>query len=299
MTVRILQFGTTGQLARELIAQAKDFDVAITALSRAEADFSDPQAAARAVLAHDADLVVIAAAYTAVDRAETERELAQAVNAETPGAIAAACDAGGRALVSVSTDYVFAGDKGAPYTEEDATAPPNVYGASKLAGERLIAETCPRSLVIRTSWVVSSHGKNFIKTMLRLAAEGRPIRVVDDQFGRPTAARDLARFILGQAPRLAEAKAGDRAFGLVNFANAGEVSWKEFAKGVFDLALGPDAPAVTGIPTSDFPTPARRPQRGALDTTKLEAVFGVAPRPWREAVAEIIEELKVEQRSAA
>ena len=299
MTVRILQFGTTGQLARELLAQAKDFDVAITALSRAEADFADPQGVADAVLAHPADLVVIAAAYTAVDLAETEQELARTVNADTPAVIARACGASGPALVSISTDYVFSGDKGAPYDEDDATDPANVYGATKLAGERLILATCPRALVIRTSWVVSSHGKNFVKTMLRLADAGNPINVVDDQFGRPTAARDLARFILSQAGRLATAKAGDPAFGLHHFANAGETSWKGFAEGVFDLALGPAAPKVGAIKTADRPAPARRPLRGTLDTGKLEAAFGVTPRPWREALAEIVAELKLEQRSPA
>jgi dTDP-4-dehydrorhamnose reductase len=298
MTVNILQFGTTGQLARELLGQARDFDVEITALSRAEADFADPPSVVRALAAR-ADLVVIAAAYTAVDLAETERDLAHRINAETPAAIAAALGEAGPPLVFVSTDYVFDGDKGAPYAEDDATNPGNVYGASKREGELAVLTAHARSLVIRTSWVVSSHGKNFVKTMLRLAGEGRPIRVVEDQFGRPTAARDLARFILSQAQRLAAAPAGDPAFGVVHFANAGEVSWKGLAEATFDLALGAAAPPVAGIPTADFPTPARRPMRGALDTGKLQRVFGLTPRPWGEALAEIVAELKAEQRTAA
>jgi dTDP-4-dehydrorhamnose reductase len=198
----------------------------------------------------------------------------------------------------VSTDYVFAGDKGAPYLETDTTAPINVYGATKLEGEVAVLAACPRALVVRTSWVVSSHGKNFVKTMLRLGAEGKPLTVVADQFGRPTAARDLARFILSQAERLAAAPAGDPAFGVVHFANAGEVSWKGFAEAIFELAPGA-APEVGGIPTADYPTPARRPLRGTLDTGKLERVYGVTPRPWREALAEIVAELSAEQRSAA
>jgi dTDP-4-dehydrorhamnose reductase len=299
MTVRILQFGTTGQLARELLGQAKDFDVVITALSRAEADFADPQAVARRAAEADADLVVIAAAYTAVDQAESEPDLARAVNAVTPGAVARAIGADGPALVTISTDYVFSGDKGSPYVEADATAPKNVYGATKLEGEGAVLAACPRALVIRTSWVVSSHGKNFIKTMLRLAGEGAPLKVVADQFGRPTAARDLARFILGQAGRLAAARAGDPVFGLVHFANAGEVSWKGFAEGVFDLAFGEGAPEVAATTTAEFKTPARRPLRGTMDTTKLQRVFGVTPRPWREAAAEIVAELSAQQRSAA
>jgi dTDP-4-dehydrorhamnose reductase len=299
MTVRILQFGTTGQLARELLAQAKDFDVEITALSRAEADFADPQAVVRALQAAMADVVVIAAAYTAVDLAETERDLAHTVNAETPAAIAQALGPDGPALVHISTDYVFDGQKGAPYAETDATGPLNVYGASKLAGEQAIVAARARAIILRTSWVVSSHGKNFVKTMLRMAGEGKPLKVVDDQFGRPTAARDLARFILSQAERLAAARAGDAVFGVHNFANAGEVTWKGFAEGIFDLALESGAPKVAAGSASDWPAPARRPVRGTLDTSKLERTFGVTLRPWREPLAEIVAELQTQERSAA
>jgi dTDP-4-dehydrorhamnose reductase len=299
MTVRILQFGMTGQLARELLAQAKDFDVEITALSRADADFANPQAVVQRVKDAKTDLVVLAVAYTAVDLAESERDLAFRVNAETPAAIAEALAPDGPPLVQVSTDYVFDGAKGAPYVETDAPAPLNVYGASKLEGERAILAGHPRSLILRTSWVVSSHGKNFVKTMLRLAGEGKPLEVVADQFGRPTSARDLARFILGQAERLAKAKAGDPVFGVHHFANAGEVSWKSFAEGIFDLAMGEAAPSVGAAATADWPAPAQRPLRGTLDTGKLERTFGVTPRPWREALAEIVSELQSEQRSAA
>ena len=298
MTVKILQFGVTGQLARELLGQAKDFDVEITALSRADADFSDPRAGVRRLDGLKADLVVLAAAYTAVDLAESERDLAFTVNADTPGAVARALGADGSALVQISTDFVFAGDKGAPYVESDPTAPLNVYGASKLAGEQAILAACPRALILRTSWVVSSHGKNFVKTMLRAAGEGRALKVVDDQFGRPTAARDLARFILGQAARLAAAPAGDPAFGLHHFANAGEVTWKGFADGIFDIALGGAAPVVAAGSAADWPSPARRPARGTLDTSKLERTFGVTLRPWREPLAEIVAEL-LSERSAA
>lgn len=299
MTLRILQFGTTGQLATELLAQSGDFDVAITALPRAEADFSDPEACARRVREAQADLVVIAAAYTAVDLAESERELAQRVNATTPARIAEAANVAGVPVVYPSTDYVFDGTKGAPYVESDPVAPANAYGETKMNGERAVLDTASRALVVRTSWVVSAHGKNFVKTMLRLAAEGRPVRVVEDQFGRPTAARDLARFILSQASRLAAAKIGDPIFGVVHFANAGEASWKTLADGVFELALGAAAPDVAGIPTAEYPTPARRPLRGTLDTGRLEQVFGVRPRPWREALAEIVAELQGQRRSAA
>jgi dTDP-4-dehydrorhamnose reductase len=299
MSVRILQFGTTGQLGRELLAQAKHYDVTITALSRAEADFSDPAACAAKIREFPADLVVIAAAYTAVDQAETEIPLARTINAETPGAIARAIGANGPALVMISTDYVFSGDKGAPYVETDATHPINAYGATKLEGERAVLAACPRALVIRASWVVSSHGKNFVKTMLRLAGEGQPLKVVADQYGRPTAARELARFILSQAARLSAAGVGDPAFGVCHFANAGEVSWKGFAEGVFSLAYGADAPPVAGSATADWAAPAPRPLRGTLDTGKLTRVFGVTPRPWHEPVGEIVAELRAESRAPA
>lgn len=299
MTVRILQFGTTGQVARELVANAAAYDVEITALSRAEADFTDPERCAELVAERRPGLVIIAAGYTAVDQAEREPELARRINAETPAAIARACAAGGQALVHFSTDYVFDGQKGQAYVEDDPPAPLNAYGETKLAGERMVLAACPRTLVLRTSWVVSSHGKNFVRTMLRLAGEDAPIRVVDDQFGRPTSAADLARFVLAQAARLAAAPAGDPAFGLHHFANAGETSRRGFAQGILDLALGAKAPAVEAIASAERPAPARRPVRGTLDTTGLERTFGHKPRPWREALAEILAELAADQRSAA
>jgi dTDP-4-dehydrorhamnose reductase len=299
MTIRILQFGATGQLARELIRQAPAHEVELTALSRADCDFADPELAARMILERRPDVVVIAAAYTAVDLAEQEVELAHQVNGDTPAAIAGLCGAEGPALVHISTDYVFDGLKGSPYLEEDWPEPLNVYGESKLSGERMVLAACPRALVLRTSWVVSSHGRNFVKTMLRLAGEGQPIRVVDDQFGRPTSAADLAGFILSQAPHLARAPVGDPAFGIFHYANAGETSWRGFAQGVLDLALGERAPQVAAISTADRPAPATRPMRGTLDTSKLERVFGVTPRPWREALAEIVGELQAEKATAA
>jgi dTDP-4-dehydrorhamnose reductase len=291
MSLRVLQYGTTGQVGRELLRQAPAHDLELVALSRAEADLAHPEAAARHVRTHRPDVVILASAYTAVDQAESEPALAHEVNAEAPAAIAAACAAQGAALVHFSTDYVFDGRKGAAYLEQDPTAPLGVYGASKLAGERMALAACPRSMVLRTSWVVSAHGKNFVKTMLRLAREGQPLRVVDDQFGRPTAAADLAGFVLAQAPRLAAAPAGAPVFGLFHFANAGETTWRGFAQEILDTALGAQAPSVGAITTAERPAPAQRPMRGVLDTGKLERTFGVAPRPWREPLAEILAEL--------
>ena len=292
MSLKILQFGATGQLATELLRQANGHDVTLTALSRADCDLADPAAAARQVEDLKPDLVVIAAAYTAVDLAETERDLARSVNALAPGAIAAACARAGAALVNISTDYVFDGDGGAPYAEDAATNPLNAYGTTKLEGELAVATASPRALNIRTSWVVSAHGKNFIKTMLRVAAAGNSLKVVDDQMGRPTSAADLAGFILEQAPRLATAKAGDPVFGTVHFANSGEVTWRGFAEAIFAEALGADAPEVAGQKTADYVTPAQRPLRATMDLTRLEQVFGVTPRSWTAALVDIVAELK-------
>lgn len=295
MTVQILQFGTTGQLATELLRQAHSHDVAITALSRGAADLADPAACARKVMEARPDLVVIAAAYTAVDQAESEQDLARAVNAGAPGAIAAAADAVGAAVVNISTDYVFDGAGGAPYPEEAATNPLNTYGATKLQGEIAVAGACARSLTIRTSWVVSAHGKNFVKTMLRVAGAGNPLKVVDDQSGRPTSAADLAGFILALAPRLAEAGADDPLFGTVHFANAGEVTWRNFAVEIFAQAFGDQAPEVGGQKTADYRTPAQRPLRATMDLGKLERVYGVRPRSWQAALADVVAELKAVQ----
>lgn len=292
MTLKILQFGTTGQLATELLRQAPAHDVEIIALGRAECDLAQPDAAGAKVAAVKPDVVVIAAAYTAVDLAESEASLAHAVNAESPGAIAAAAKAAGAAVINVSTDYVFDGAGGAPYAEDAPTAPLNTYGSTKLAGEAAVNASCPRSLNIRTSWVVSPHGKNFVKTMLRVAAAGNPLTVVDDQSGRPTSAADLAGFILGQAPRLAAAKAGDPMFGVVHYANAGEVTWRGFAQAIFAEALGDAAPDVAPTTTAAYKTPAARPLRATMDLGKLEQVYGVTPRPWQDALKDIVSELQ-------
>ena len=294
MTLRILQFGTTGQLATELLRQAPDHNLALTASGRADCDLANPEAAALRVLEARPELVIVAAAYTAVDQAESEPDLAMTINAEAPGAIARACASVGAALINISTDYVFDGAGGAPYAEDAPTRPLSVYGATKLAGEQAVAAACARSLSIRTSWVVSAHGKNFIKTMLRVAAAGSPLKVVDDQLGRPTSAADLARFILSQAGRLAAAKAGDPVFGIVHFANADEVSWRGFAKAIFAEALGDKAPEVAATTTADYMTPATRPLRATMDTAKVRRVFGVTPRSWRAALVEIVAELKAQ-----
>lgn len=295
MKTHILQFGTTGQLGRELLRQAPAWPVHVTTISREQCDFSDPELAARWVMFTKPDLVINAVAYTGVDAAESDIEAAHEANAETPAAIAMMCGVDAPAMVHISSDYVFDGEKGAPYLETDEMDPVSVYGGAKASGDRMVLACCDRALILRASWVISAHGKNFVKTMLRLAREGKAIRVVDDQFGRPTSAADLAGFILANAERLAKGKAGDRHYGLFHFANAGETTWRRLAEAVFEDAFGAEAPKVAPITTAEYPTPARRPKRGTLDTSKLERVYGYTPRPWREAVKEIVGELMAEQ----
>ncbi len=287
MTLKVLQFGATGQMARELIARSPRHGVQLTALSRDQADLTDPAAIARIVEQADADLVINAAAYTAVDKAETERDVAFLVNAESPGAMARACAARGLPLVNASTDYVFNGSGSRAWREDDATAPINAYGDSKLAGERAIAASEARAITLRTSWVFSAHGANFVKTMLRFS--DRPeLKVVDDQIGRPTFAGDLAEAALTVGRRLARDE--DAPTGVFHFAGAEAISWFGFAKATFE-AKGPPAPAILAIPTEDYPTPAARPANSVLDCTRIEGAFGIVPRPWRDGLNETLAEL--------
>ncbi len=285
--LRILQFGRTGQLARAMLARAPYADVRLTALGRGQADLSVPGEAARAVERARADLVLIAAAHTAVDRAETEPRLARRVNAAAPGEIAAACAARGLPLVHISTDYVYSGAGDQPFKETDPIAPLGVYGMTKAEGEAAALAANPKTAILRTSWVFSPWGGNFVKTMLRLARDRDTVRVVADQTGRPTSAADLAGAILAMAPRLVF---GEGPYGVFHFANAGAVSWAGFAEGIFTAARARGLPAatVTPIATKDFPTPAKRPAWSVLDTSKIESAYGIAPRPWTAALDEAI-----------
>ena len=287
MTLKVLQFGATGQMARELIARSPRRGVQLTALSRQQADLTDPAAIARIVEQADADLVINAAAYTAVDKAETEGDVAFLVNAESPAAMARVCAARGLPLVNVSTDYVFNGSGSRAWREDDATAPINAYGDSKLAGEQAVAASNARAITLRTSWVFSAHGANFVKTMLRLA--DRPeLKVVDDQIGRPTFAGDLAEAALTVGQRLARDE--DAPTGVFHFAGAEAVSWHQFATVIFE-AKGPPTPAVLPIPSRDYPTPAARPANSVLDCGRIGSAFGIVPRSWREGLNETLAEL--------
>ncbi len=287
--MRALIFGTTGQVARELALTAGE--ATFVALGRDRADLSDPDACAAAVAAHDADVVINAAAYTAVDLAEDERDLAYAINAEAPGAMARAAAEKGVPFLHVSTDYVFDGAPGRPWRESDPTGPLGVYGASKLAGEEAALAAGGDATILRTAWVFSSHGKNFVKTMLAYGRDRDEMRVVGDQRGGPTPARAIAEALwtIARARR-----AGQGAPGVYHFAGAPAVSWAEFAEAIFAETGWEKRPRVTAIATADWPTRAARPPNSVLDCGAIAEAFGIPQPDWRAGLARVLVELSKE-----
>ncbi|MBS8225362.1 dTDP-4-dehydrorhamnose reductase [Vannielia litorea] len=280
--MKLLVFGETGQVARELAALGSE-GPRIETVPRSRADFSRPEEAAALVAETGADAVINAVAYTAVDKAEEEEALALGVNATTPGAIAEACAARGLPLVHISTDYVFDGSGTQPWAADAPVAPLGAYGRTKLAGEEAVRAAGGPHAILRTSWVFSAHGANFVKTMLRLGAERDRLTIVDDQRGGPTAAADIARACLAIAGALCADPAKS---GTYHFSGAPDVSWAEFAREIF--ARAGLACEVAPIPSSDYPTPAQRPLNSRLDCTATEAAFGL-PRPdWRVALDEVL-----------
>jgi dTDP-4-dehydrorhamnose reductase len=279
----ILVFGKTGQVATELQRQAD-----VTALGRDEADLSDPDACAAAIHAAAPQAVINAAAYTAVDRAEDEEPLATRVNGDAPGAMARACAELDIPFVHVSTDYVFDGTGEQPWQETDPVAPQNAYGRSKLAGENAVRDAGGRYAILRTSWVFSAHGANFVKTMLRLSETRDTLSVVDDQIGGPTPADAIAAACLSIAQQLQQN--ADKA-GIYHFSGMPDASWKAFACETFTRAGR--SVDVAGIPTSDYPTPAVRPLNSRLDCSALQRVFGIARPDWRDALDRVLQDLGV------
>ena len=282
--MRILLLGRHGQVGWELeralapLGEVKAYD-------RAGLDLADAPRLAAAVRALQPEAIVNAAAYTAVDKAESEREAAFAVNATGPRVLAEEARRIGALLVHYSTDYVFDGEKRTPYVEDDATHPLSVYGASKLAGEEAIRKAGCRHLILRTSWVYGPRGKNFMLTMLRLAKERPELRVVDDQVGAPTSSIEIAR---ATAQVLAHAARSPELSGLFHLAAQGETSWYGFAQAI--LARAGIATPIFAIPTEDYPTPARRPRNSRLDCSRLRETFGVTLAPWQDGLAEAIAE---------
>jgi dTDP-4-dehydrorhamnose reductase len=278
-------------VARALLARLAADGHAVTALEPPELDLTSRGSIAAAMTAAAPDLVVNAAAYTAVDRAEDQPELARAVNATGAAWLAEAAAARGAPFVHFSTDYVFDGGKGAAYVETDAPAPLGVYGATKREGELLVLAANPRSIVLRTAWVCSEHGGNFMKTMLRLGAEREEIRVVADQHGAPTFAADLAEAVARMAPRLLAAPAGDDAFGLFHLTGAPHTTWHGFTAEILDQAArrGHPRPRLVPITTAEYPTRARRPADGRLDCARIGRVHGIGPADWRASLARCLD----------
>lgn len=288
--MRALVLGSSGQVAQALRARrSAQLDVACA--GRPHLDLTVPATIERAIASNGPDLVINAAAYTAVDRAESEPQAAYALNAIGAGAAAAAARKAGSAFIHISTDYVFDGTKPTPYAEDDETNPLSVYGASKCAGENSVLEAHPDAIILRTSWVYSARGSNFVRTMLRLASEGKPLRVVDDQIGAPTSANAIADAIIALSQ---QAQGGAfPAQGIFHLACQGETSWCGFAKAIMTASAargGPHA-SVTPITTAEFPAPARRPANSRLDCSRLAQIFGVRLPDWREALEPVMDDL--------
>jgi dTDP-4-dehydrorhamnose reductase len=303
---RILVTGADGQLGRSLRALAAPGDgAAYTFAGRAGLDILDDDAVARWLDAHPADCLINAAAYTAVDRAASDADAAMALNARAPGGLARQCAARGIRLLHVSTDYVFDGALDRPYRESDAPAPLNTYGRSKWLGEQAVLQAAPEAIVVRTSWVFSAWGGNFVRTMLRLGAQHEVLRVIDDQVGGPTWAGHLA-LVLDRLARTAPAGDGNRndaparaggpgpgiPGGIYHFAGAPWVSWRGFAQTIFAraraLGLIGREPRIEPIAARDWPSPEPRPANSRLDGSRLESLLGPLQRDWREGLDQVL-----------
>ncbi|MBO3762215.1 dTDP-4-dehydrorhamnose reductase [Ciceribacter sp. L1K22] len=291
--LRFVVTGLQGQVVTSLIERGGAAgDIEIVAIGRPDLDLAQPDGVAAAIQATRPDLVISAAAHTAVDQAETEEELATRINGISAGEIAKAAAKLGVPLVHVSTDYVFDGSKPAPYREDDPVAPLGAYGRSKLAGEMAIQQVTDNYAILRTAWVYSPFGKNFLKTMLRLAESRDTLSVVADQVGNPTSALDIAECILAVGRNLiSDRSAGLR--GVFHMTGQGEASWAEFATEIFTASKtfnGPFA-QVNPIPSSEYPTPAKRPANSRLDCSRLHDAHGVMLPQWQVSTASIVQRL--------
>lgn len=290
-TRAVLVTGARGQVGTELQRRNWPAGWEVVALDREALDLQKPQAIAAKMAERPWAAVINAAAYTAVDKAQSDIVTAWAVNALAPAAFAEACAAKDIPMVQVSTDYVFAGNKLGAWSTEDPTHPLSVYGASKLGGELAVRTSGVRHAIVRTAWVVSAHGNNFVKTMLRVGAERGHLRVVDDQIGSPTSAADLADALIHIVVRLVEDR--EAPVGTFHFSNAGQVSWAGFAAEIFRQS-GERAGAtatVEPITTSEYPTPAPRPANSLLSHDALRTAFGIEPRSWQISLSAIMDEL--------
>lgn len=291
--MRIVVTGREGQVASSLLERAAKHDVDVVAVGRPELDLSTPPSILPALRRAMPDIVVNAAAYTAVDQAESETATADAVNGTGAGAVAKAAAELGIPIVHLSTDYVFDGRLGRPYRETDPVGPTSVYGRSKLAGEQAVAEASPDHVIVRTAWVYSPFGKNFVRTMLRLARDRDEIAVVGDQRGSPTNALDLADGIVAICRELIRRPGRPTLRGVFHLVGQGEGTWAEFAAACFEISAAYGGPhsRVRPISTADYPTPATRPENSRLDSSKAAEVYGVRLPPWRGSLHEVVRRL--------
>ncbi|MCX7888623.1 MAG: dTDP-4-dehydrorhamnose reductase [Rhodobacteraceae bacterium] len=283
--MEVLVFGRTGQVAVELARLLPGARF----LGRDEADLGDPAACAAEVTRLRPGIVINAAAYTAVDQAEDDAETARRVNAAAPGAMAEAAATLGIPFLHLSTDYVFDGSPGRAWREDDPVGPLGVYGRTKLEGERLVAAAGGAHVILRTAWVFSAHGRNFVKTMLRLGRDRPVLRVVADQHGGPTPAADIAAALVTIARAF---DAGRGQSGIFHFAGAPATTWAEFAAAIFGMAALPVRPAVEPIATQDYPTRARRPANSVLDCGRIARTYGIAQPDWRAGLRAVMRELE-------
>jgi dTDP-4-dehydrorhamnose reductase len=288
--MRVVVTGMNGQVGRELRAADWPQSIQLIALDRAGLDVGDPDAVAEVTAATHPDVVINAAAYTAVDRAEEEPEAAYRANRDGPAALAAACADQGAALVHLSTDYVFDGSGTRPWHVDDPVRPLGVYGRSKAAGEEAVRETLDRHVIVRTAWVHAPHGHNFVRTILRVGAERADLKVVGDQRGCPTAAGDIAAALVTIAGRIAD---GQGRFGTYHFCGQPAVSWHAFAETIFTLAEPFTArrPRVACITSADWPTPVTRPANSVLDCSTLKADYGIWQPDWRVSLKPVVARL--------
>jgi dTDP-4-dehydrorhamnose reductase len=298
--VRIIVIGREGQVARALAERAPAHGAKAVLLGRPKLDLADPSGIEDILLDTGGDLIVNAAAYTAVDQAESEPELAEAINGIGAGAVAGAAAAMNVPVIQISTDYVFDGAAGRPYREDDPVRPLGAYGSSKLLGEQAVADATDNHAILRTAWIYSPFGKNFVKTMLRLAAERDEVGVVADQVGSPTSALDIADGVLKVGRNLVERPQERALRGIFHMAGGGFASWADFAQEIFAVSarLGGPGARVRPIGTADYPTPARRPANSRLDCGKLAGIHGVVLPPWQASLEACIRRLVGEGGSA-
>ena len=301
--MKVLVLGAAGQVGSEIDAAFTRISgagrggvLSVIKLTRTNCDVGDLSIIEAVIDEHQPDWVINATAYTAVDQAESEPDVAYQINAVAPKILAECCSPVGARLIHISTDYVFSGEGDEPFTEESSTQPLGVYGATKLAGEAAIKQALSAHIILRTSWVFGAQGKNFVKTMLKLSASRDEISVVADQFGAPTSARAIAETIASIVFSMSKAMSEDNRWGTYHFSGWPFTTWAAFAETVFlqaqEVGLISNAPQVTPITTAEYPTPAARPLNSRLNCSKIEAKFGISPDDWKVSLAAMLESLK-------